>query len=57
MKDEHPAGCGGRAQRPSPHLTAAAEMTKQLIRDDADSTIVLHVQKLAVPRLTRLDAA
>ena len=38
---------------PGRHVAAAASMTAELVRDSADSVIVLHVREFSVPRLAR----
>jgi nucleotide-binding universal stress UspA family protein len=38
---------------PLRHVSSAVEMTRQLIRDDTDRVIVLHVREFSVPRLPR----
>lgn len=38
---------------PSRHVTAAVEITRELIRDRADRVVVLHVQEFSIPQLAR----
>jgi nucleotide-binding universal stress UspA family protein len=36
------------------HVSAAVEMTRELIRDDADQVVVLHVREFSIARLGRM---
>jgi nucleotide-binding universal stress UspA family protein len=39
---------------PLRHVSAAVEMTRELIRDDADQVVVLHVREFSIARLGRM---
>lgn len=39
---------------PLRHVSAAVEMTRELIRDDADQVVVLHVRDFSIARLGRM---
>jgi nucleotide-binding universal stress UspA family protein len=39
---------------PLRHVSAAVEMTRELIRDDADRVVVLHVREFSMARLGRM---
>jgi nucleotide-binding universal stress UspA family protein len=39
---------------PLRHVSAAVEMTRELIRDDADQVVVLHIREFSIARLGRM---